>query len=373
MSLQHLLAAPPQQWTFPTPPSLFSLGDSYSAGIGANCGWVTDKFDPYLECLRCLGAFPHQIANLTGSNDTHVYHIACTASDTHDITHRSLEKNRTSQVDFMKNATEKNDVGWGTLTIGGNDVGFGSIVANCIAFNRPSCDGDLNFTENAIKDGKLIKRLAKTYLAVLDAASTRNFTLIVPGYSQFFNEVTKECDGQFLFFGRYLTRELRARVNDLVVAFNLVIRIAIATVQLHLVFINSRKSIYYEDWDSLFEGHRFCEELPKTWADSWFFTVDGPDMLPNGTVTAEDRSVLSSRGNQETFDCSKVGRPDFARQMACNIALQEATKESGDQVIENFSYPWWAMKIMHPKTIAHHALAKRIYEKLATEEYFHGN
>jgi hypothetical protein len=359
---------PPQPWSLPSPPSLFSLGDSYSAGIGASCGWVTDAFDPYLECLRCLGSYVYQIADLTYSppfdNSTNVYHIACTASNTHDITHRSLDKNRTSQIDLMKNITEP--VGWGTLTIGGNDVGFGSIIANCIAFNKPSCDEDLNFTEIAITDRKVVRRLAKTYMAVLDAARAENFTLIVPGYAQFFNALTTECDVQYLFFGRYLTRELRSRVNQMVIGFNLVIQIAVASVQLHLVFTNSKKSIYYEDWDGIFEGHRFCEEVPKTWKDSWFFTIDGPDTLPNGTVVvASDLDRRYRDGGDEA--CEEELEMSYEQQMACNIAMYE--KERGKDVKVEM-YPWWAMKIMHPKTIAHHELAMRIYKKWIDGEYF---
>jgi len=366
MALQLPLNIPPQTWALPTPSSFFSLGDSYSAGIGANCGWVTDDFDPNLECLRCLGSFVYQIANLTGSNDTHVYHIACTASNTHDITHRSADKNRTSQVDLMRNVTES--AGWGTLTIGGNDVGFGSIVANCIAFNNPSCDKDLNFTEIAITDKKLIARLAKTYMAVLDAAHGDNFTLIVPGYAQFFNAVTKECDAQYLFFGRYLTRELRARVNQMVIGFNLVIQIAIASVQLHLVFTNSLKSIYYEDWGGIFEGHRFCENKPKTWVDSWFFTIDGPDTLPNGTVVAATRDSRHFPPRRRDVKCDDLEGKGYEELMGCNIALHEGRMSDEDLKIE--MYPWWAMKIMHPKTIAHHELAKRIYSKWVKGDYF---
>lgn len=368
MALQQPLFLPPPPSALPTPPNLFSLGDSYSAGIGAHCGWVIDRFDPRQECLRCVGSFAWQVANLTGTNNTNVYHIACTGSNTHDMTHRSADKNRTSQIDFMKNVTDQVD--WGTLTIGGNDVGFGSIVANCIAFNGASCDRDLNFTEIAITDRKMITRLAKTYMAVLNAATAPNFTLIVPGYSQFFNANTKDCDAQYLFYGRYLTRELRARVNQMVVGFNLVIQIAIATVQLHLVFTNSLKTIYYEDWDSLFEGHRFCEEKPKTWADSWFFTIEGPDTLPNDTVVVSAAEEARHAERKSMLSCNELDRQDYTRQVACNMARQEGFNTDGSGRTEVFAYPWWVMKIMHPKSIAHHALARKIYEKWTKGEYF---
>lgn len=364
---QQAISLPTQILSIPTPLSFFSLGDSYSAGIGADCGWITDAFDPNLECFRCIGAFPYQFANLTGNNDTEVFHIACTGSSTRDMTHSS-DTNRTSQLELMRSVAS--DAGLGTLTIGGNDVGFGSIVANCIAFDRPSCDGDLNFTEAAIADKKILSTIAKTYLAVLDTATAPNFTLVVPGYAQFFNAETKECDVQYLLYGRYLTRSFRARVNEMVVRLNLVIQMAVAMVQLHLVFRNSPKSIYYEDWDGLFDGHRFCEPLPKTWVDSWFFTIRGADTLPNGTVFTSDYEGPEYLKRSKRLKCNRDIGQDLGIQIACNMALRDGVAGTGDVYVE--AYPWWAMKVMHPKTIGHHALAVVIFDKWTNGEYFLG-
>lgn len=134
------------------PPSLFALGDSYTAGIGASCGWIVDEFDTTGACLRCNGSFAHQIAVLTTTHTVskpEVYNLACTGALINDILYPDLN-NRTSQIDLMKSKRGMGE--WGTLTIGGNDVGFGSVVANCIAYNTASCEADLNSTENAIAD-----------------------------------------------------------------------------------------------------------------------------------------------------------------------------------------------------------------------------
>jgi len=57
----------------------------------------------------------------------------------------------------------------------------------------------------------------------------------------------------------------------------------------------------------------------------------------------------------------------YEMQIACNIAWHEKLN-GGEAYVE--MYPWWAMKIMHPKTIAHHALAERIYKKWVEGDYF---
>jgi hypothetical protein len=49
---------------FPALKNFYAFGDSYSAGIGANCGWVKDEFDLKGACLkwfvfgfRCIGGW----------------------------------------------------------------------------------------------------------------------------------------------------------------------------------------------------------------------------------------------------------------------------------------------------------------------------
>lgn len=119
-------------------------------------------------------------------------------------------------------------------------------------FERPTCDTDLEFTEDLIRDPLLLSRFVETYLRVLDATHKPDFTLIVPGYAQFFNAVTEVCDTQYIFYGRYLTRKFRTRLNKMILDLNLVIQVAVAIVQMQFVFSNSGKRIYYEDWDSSF-------------------------------------------------------------------------------------------------------------------------
>ena len=82
---------------FPTPKNFYALGDSYSAGIGANCGWVKDDFDLKGACLKCDGGYPYQIIEVANASSCmEVYHVGCTGASMADILETGWN-NRTSQ------------------------------------------------------------------------------------------------------------------------------------------------------------------------------------------------------------------------------------------------------------------------------------
>lgn len=305
-----------------------------------------------------------------------VYHLGCTGASMNDVLSTGWN-NRTAQLELM--AEEAGEGGWGTISIGGNDVGFANIVADCIMINTASCDASMNMTESLLSDPLLLEQLTTTYLAVLSTATSPDFTLIVPGYAQFFNADTDLCDTKFFIRGRYLTREFRQRLNRMIADLNLVIQIAVAVVQMQLVFSNSRKSIFYEDWDVLFEGHRFCEEAPLDWnRDSWFFTILGDDILPDGTFVPPEQ--VQAPGNEMPFDPAMVGEScwdgeeeDAVERVMCNwaMSLEEERRVRGELEEETtLVYPWYVKKAMHPKSIAHYALGKKIYERWMSGDYF---
>ncbi|KAG4425337.1 hypothetical protein IFR04_001487 [Cadophora malorum] len=398
--------------------SFYALGDSYSAGIGANCSWVTDDYDPTGSCLKCKGAYPYQIIEIANSsastsrssphqtpetksnsspengNETQVYHLGCTGASISDILTVGWD-NRTSQLELMSEAISRGEIGtWATLSVGGNDVGFANVVADCVMLNTASCESSLNATEAKVRDPNLVAQLVETYLSILEIAPVQDFTLIVTSYARFFNEVTEECDEHFFIRGRYLTREFRGRLNRMIEGLNTLIRVAVAIVQMQLVFGGSRMGVFFEDWDGGFEGHRFCEVGEegdtRSWErDAWFFTVAGDDILEGGKMV-KDEEVSGPMGE---------GRVDFERlarecaseawvereligtdRLLCTWARtleQEKLRGEGDEgrddgEFERWSktvYPWYVKKAMHPKTIAHAELGRRIYEKWSSGEY----
>jgi hypothetical protein len=354
-------------------PAFYALGDSFSSGIGANCGWIKDEFDADGDCFKCNGAYPYQIVESAQASDNFsiiVHHLGCSGASMNDIDHRDW-KNRSSQIDLMESKSGQG--GWGTLSIGGNDVGFASIVSNCIMFDKPSCDADMNNTEDLISNSSLLSDLNSTYLTILDSAATSDFTLIVPGYAQLFNATTSICNNQYFFYGRYLTKEFRARINTMIVALNLIIQRAVQEAQRHLVNVNSRKRIFYEDWDHFFSGHRFCEPAPKTWADAWFFTIYGSDILPNGTVVSTTSGAPSNEFlvdvNLLARSCASENQTNLTAQMLCDWALNLAKGIEPNEDVSTLVYPGWITKTMHPKSIAHWKLGKMIYHNWRVGKY----
>lgn len=357
----------------PVLPAFYALGDSFSSGIGANCGWIRDEFDADGGCFKCNGAYPYQIVESAQALDNFsimVHHLGCSGASMNDIDHRDWN-NRSSQLDLMESKSGQG--GWGTLSIGGNDVGFASIVSNCIMFDRPSCDADMNSTEALISNSSLLSQLNSTYLTVLDYAATSDFTLIIPSYAQLFNPNTTICNNQYFFYGRYLTQEFRIRINTMIFALNLVIKRAVQEAQQQLVNANSRKKIFYEDWDHFFSGHRFCEPAPNVWADAWFFTIYGSDILPNGTVV----SNLSNPPNNESLidvdllaaSCASEIQTNLTAQMLCDWALNLARGIEPNENVSTLVYPGWITKTMHPKSVAHWKLGMMIYQNWRGGKY----
>jgi hypothetical protein len=357
----------------PVLPAFYALGDSFSAGIGANCGWIEDEFDVNGDCMKCNGAYPYQIVESARVSDNFsitVHHLGCSGAVMDDIVERDW-KNRSSQIDLMESKSGQG--GWGTMSIGGNDVGFASIVANCIMFDRPSCDADMNTTEALISNSSLLSQLNSTYLAVLDTAANSDFTLVIPSYAQFFNSETKICNNQYFFYGRYLTQEFRARINAMILTLNLVIQTAVKKVQQQLVDANSRKKIFYEDWDHFFSGHRFCEAAPMTWTDAWFFTIYGSDILPNGTVVS---AASGLPGDKFLIDvtsiassCVAENQANLTAQMLCDWAFYLAKGIEPNGNVSTLIYPGWITKTMHPKSIAHWKLGMTIYHNWRVGKY----
>lgn len=297
----------------------------------------------------------------------------------------------------MSEAISRGEIGsWATLSVGGNDVGFANVVADCVMLNTASCDKSLNETERMVRDPGLVARLVETYLRILEIAPVEDFKLIVTSYAKFFNSETEECDSHFFIRGRYLTRPFRRRLNRMIGDLNTLIQVAVAVVQMQLVFGGSRMGVFFEDWDELFEGHRFCEVGregdTRGWErDAWFFTVAGDDLLEGGEGAEADgwsgcgiAPVGEDRVDFEDLakGCGSAGwqERDSTNRLLCNWArtLKEEnssdkeSKERAEGEFEELSktvYPWYVKKAMHPKTIAHLVLGRSVYEKWISGEY----
>ncbi|KAK2757692.1 hypothetical protein FQN54_004661 [Arachnomyces sp. PD_36] len=362
---------------FPRFPRFFAMGDSYSAGIGAG-DRIKDAYDPENKCARATGAYSAWLHNehealKSGKLDF----ISCSGDKTRHILSEA-HYSRQRQLDILKSKVPTTEYTWGTLSIGGNDVGFASIAKGCL-LGIPGYDceksiakADAMVNGNGPEAEKFTNDLTAVYSGILDTAQTQHFTLVVTGYASFFNEHTSRCDKETLNpvplwpGAPKLLREKRARLNRLTEQLNERLRVLVAEVDSRF----PDKYIRFFDINPQFDTHRFCDvdengNDREEWKDdSWFLTAFGNDINPEGEVIPLDDNVEGSF-DLRTFDTSQCPPPDaeedelgildvcdYARFFQENPDLQVGDEGDNADTITTFFEP---VKALHPKSIAHAA------------------
>jgi lysophospholipase L1-like esterase len=238
--------------------SYSALGDSYATGAGAGSPTLFPLVD--IGCGRFSDAYPIQLANSTALNVAHsdFRNRACGGASTFSVLR--------DQVPWIR----KDDIV--SVTVGGNEVDFFLLLNECIYQWHPlsTCEAEWRRSRTLIESGEFVDN----YEAMVKGTVKRlkpdgGGMLFVTGYARFFNEETVACD-HASFSTRdprnTLTRPMRRRFNDLIRSLNDVIRAATET-----------HGATYVDIDSIFEGHRFCEdgveEPDVTRSDTWFFNT----------------------------------------------------------------------------------------------------
>jgi hypothetical protein len=155
-----------------------ALGDSYSSGTG------TRQY--YEGCERSVHAYPYLIKDALGSSFTF---IACGGAKTQDVLN-----NQVSRVDASTR--------YATISIGGNDAGFSSVITECA---KPSlfsnCDGAVNTAQSYIQN-TLPGRLDLVYSAIRDRAP--DAVVAAVSYPRLFNGT--DCNAATFFSSGEMTR-----------------------------------------------------------------------------------------------------------------------------------------------------------------------
>src|SRR3954470_10756447 len=139
-----------------------ALGDSYSSGTG------TRDYSLNSGCQRGPYAYPALIK--ADRPNTNLTFVACSGAKTGDVL--------ANQVQSLSTST--NIV---TITIGGNDAGFSSVITKC-AEPLVSCDGDITTAQNFINN-TLPGRLNTVYSAIKSRAAA-GAKVVVLGYPRLF-------------------------------------------------------------------------------------------------------------------------------------------------------------------------------------------
>jgi len=215
-----------------------ALGDSYSSGEG------NPPFDGNCHRARSSdSAYPRILPSLVPYVGAPEFH-ACTGAVTADVVSRA-QPNRTAQrrqVDYLHRSSKL-----ATLTIGGNDLGFSSIIVRCLL---PGDCEHSSLKERVDKGlGTIKAKLVRTYETVRESMNPSG-ALLVAGYPHLF------ASGPGADCQPFISAEEAAWIDSLVDAGNARIAAAVRTAQ------RADGNVFYVNVTDEFAGHELCSSSP---------------------------------------------------------------------------------------------------------------
>lgn len=154
-------------------PSYVALGDSYSSGVGSR-----SYIDDGTSCQRSTYAYPELVAKQLGYALTFQ---ACSGAKIPDVT---------GQLSALSAST-----GYVTVSVGGNDAGFTSVITECaLPAWASNCNGKVDTAQGYINN-TLPSALATLYSAIRTKAP--NARVVVVGYPRLFNG--EDCNALTFF------------------------------------------------------------------------------------------------------------------------------------------------------------------------------
>ena len=159
-----------------------ALGDSYASGVGA--GNYTAESG---SCQRSTSAYPALYA--TNVQPASYRSVACSGATTVDVSN--------SQLSALSSTTTLV-----SITVGGNDVGFSSIMTTCVLYGETQCVASVQAAED-----KARAQLASLLSTVYNGIRTRSPSarVVVVGYPVFY-QLGTFCVG--------LSATSRAKINE---------------------------------------------------------------------------------------------------------------------------------------------------------------
>jgi lysophospholipase L1-like esterase len=221
-----------------------ALGDSYASGVGAG-SYIGSSG----SCLRstkaysALWASAHSPASYTSA--------ACSGAKTTDVISKQLGALSASTTLV-------------SITIGGNDVGFSSVLSDCVLDGTSTCVSDINAAEAKARS-TLPGLLDSVYTAIRGRAPAAH--VVVLGYPRFYDTGVWYCIG--------LSGTSRSKINEGADVLDGVISAAAA-----------RHGFAFADVRSRFAAdHEICDG-----GSSWLHSVDWTDLGQSYHPTAGGQS-----------------------------------------------------------------------------------
>nr|WP_202447742.1 SGNH/GDSL hydrolase family protein [Streptomyces sp. SID5468] len=204
-----------------------ALGDSYSAGVGS----TSDYLD---SCDRSTAAYPY-LYSQSHALDSFSFQ-ACTGATAPDI--------ENNQLGALNSATTLV-----SLTDGGNDVGFSTVMTDCVLYSDSTCLNAINSAEDKARN-QLPGILDTLYGDIRSAAPGAH--VVVVGYPEFYDLANSSgCVG--------LDNTKRTALDDAADVLDGVISDAV-----------SRQSGFtFTDVRGGFSGHELCDSSAWLHSLSW--------------------------------------------------------------------------------------------------------
>ena len=209
------------------PVNYVALGDSYSSGTGAG-----DYISSSGSCDRSTDAYPEQWAD--ANSPASFVSVACSGATTADVL--------ASQVAALSASTTLV-----SITIGGNDAGFSSVMETCVLASTSTCVNAVKNAETFVAD-QLPTRLDSTLQTI--AADAPNAKVVVLGYPDLYDlSKSGSCIG--------LSTQDRAALNEGADDLDNALQVAAG--------VNNDT---FADVRGQFGGHEICD------SGSWLHSVD---------------------------------------------------------------------------------------------------
>ena len=200
-------------------PSYVALGDSYASGTGTR-SYISDG----TSCQRSTYAYPSLIAQARGYT---LNFKACSGATTATVTSGQLGALTTS-TRFV------------TISVGGNDAGFSSVLTECAKPGWMSdCQGKIN-TATSFINNTLPGRLSTLYASIKSKAP--NAKVVVIGYPRIFNG--EDCNA-----GTWFSPDEESKLNATADLMNSKISAQAAA-----------KGFTFANPTSRFIGHAVCDD-----------------------------------------------------------------------------------------------------------------
>jgi lysophospholipase L1-like esterase len=232
--------------------SYVALGDSYSAGNGAN----STNLDS--SCNRNTYSYPYLLSQQKGLALTFV---ACAGAVTSDVIN--------SQSNSLSTSTRLV-----TMTIGGNDIGFTNLIIACTTLG---CASQISASQARINN-ELPAKLNSTYAAI--RAKAPNARVVILGYGRPFASPSRTCLG-----ATGVSSDEETRLTALVDSLDNTIK--------------TRAQAYgfsYADVNPYWAGHDVCASNPFTNGLTLLHTADSYHPTRNGYANGDVPAIRSIIG-----------------------------------------------------------------------------